>query len=65
MYTGHRSELGQTAVEYVLLLAVIALGCVGAVLILSDSIGGLFSRTPQTFTPPITETVSSGGAHIR
>jgi Flp pilus assembly pilin Flp len=54
VYTDRRSELGQTFVEYVLLLTVIALGCLGAVLILSGSIAGLFSDTPNIFKPPST-----------
>jgi Flp pilus assembly pilin Flp len=51
----HRSQSGQTLVEYVLLLGAIALVCLGSVVFLSGSINDLFgsiTNSPDVFNPP-------------
>lgn len=64
-YTAHGSESGQTLVEYALILASVALGCLAAVIFLSGSINGLFGsisnspsginprRAPEPVAPPV------------
>ena len=53
--TTHGSESGQSSVEYALILACVALGCLAAVIFLSGSINGLFgsiSNCPERFQLP-------------
>jgi hypothetical protein len=54
-HTDHCSESGQGLVQYVLILASVALICLAAVIFLSGPINGLFGSTsnlPNGFNPP-------------
>ena len=51
----HDCQSGQTLVEYILIVAAIALACVGATIFLSGGINGIFESNRSTlgaFTPP-------------
>ena len=63
-YIDHRSELGQTAAEYAVLLALVAVGCLAALVILSGSIDGLFSNNSNVFNPPNAPPVSTRPSHV-
>ena len=50
--TGNGSDSGQSLVEYVLILAGIAVVCVVTIIILSGAINTSFGSTSNSFNPP-------------